>query len=195
MDFSNYFDSDFSIVYISLFYALIGAVIYFFYLKNLYDLLKAVREPNRAMEPRLVWFIMLNFAGYLIRTSGYFLNYDDQTLWWILTLANYMVAIFVVIWHYRIVRAVAASIEAEYDSRDIPIAYRPTSQAGTFMAASGGLMLLAQVPLIGIIGSLASLAYLISFIVYWVRTARFKKEIQAMAMHQDEESLIFKDLF
>jgi Ca2+/Na+ antiporter len=170
---------------------LLSIILYFFYLKNLSDLLKAIRLPNRRMKPAAVWLILLIAFNGLFKFLFYFLVYNHIEIFIGFIVFTYLISIFVVVWHFRMVRRIADSIEAEYDSRNIPIEHRPSSQTGTFM---GVLMLLNEVHLIGTLGKLIALSFFIVMIAYWVRTYKFKKEIQVMSSHQDEESLIFNDL-
>lgn len=173
----------------------IGAVFYFFYLKNLYDLLKTVREPNRSMHPNAVWLIALNCVPGLLRMVSFYLTYNNMTTAGVvITVLVYIISIFVVIWHFRVVHAVADSIEAEFDSREIPIEHRPSYQTGIFMAVAGAITLFGEVPGLYIIVRLATLAFLIGMIVYWVRVHKYKKEIESLPEHHDSESMIFKDL-
>jgi len=192
MNFYNSYDAAFFFGLI--FGPVLVTVIFFFYLRNLRDLLSAVREPNRKMQPNQVWLIMLNPFNSLLRMIPYYFGIRSDVYIIGTTVVVYLIAIFIVFWHFRIVRGVAESIEAEYDSRSIPIEYRPTSQQGNFMAVFAAMTLLSEVPYVSGIGKLASLAFLIAMIVYWVKTARFKKEILAMDKFQDEESIIFKDI-
>jgi hypothetical protein len=174
---------------------IIFGVFFFLYLKNLNDLLKAVRKENRTIKPSSVWLMFLNTANSLLFIPIYLFAYNNYPpLAIAVTVLYYVVAVFVVIWNFKIVKGVATSIEAEFDSRNIPIEYRPSYQTGMFMAVSFSITLIKEVPYIGIIGSIASLAYVIGWIAYWVRTHKFKKELQALPQYQDEESLIFNDL-
>lgn len=179
----------------STFATLIIGVIYFFYLKNLHDLLKAIREPNRRISPKAVWLILLQVVNSFLKIPVFYFSYNGQREIAIgIVVLTYLIAIFVVIWHFRIVRAVADSIEAEFDSRRIPIEYRPSYQTGMFMAVSAAFTLLIEIPYIGILGSIAGLAFFIGMLAYWVRTNKFKKEIKSLPEYQDDESLIFNDL-
>lgn len=173
---------------------IVFGVLFFLYLKNLNDLLKAVREENRTIKPSSVWLMFLNTANSLLFIPIYLFASDYPSLTIAVSVLYYTVAVFVIIWNFRIVKGVATSIEAEFDSRNIPIEYRPSYQTGMFMAVSFAITLIKEVPYIGIIGGIASLAYVIGWIAYWVRTNKYKKELQALPLYEDEESLIFKDL-
>lgn len=174
---------------------LVIGTIYFFYLKNLYELLNAIRESNRRISPKAVWLILLQVVNSFLKIPIFYFSYEGQREIAIgIVILTYLIAIFVIIWHFRIVRAVADSIEAEFDSRKIPIEYRPSYQTGMFMVISAAFTLLVEIPYIGILGSIAGLAFFIGMIAYWVRTCKFKNEIKSLPVYQDEESLIFNDL-
>lgn len=174
---------------------IIVGVLFLLYLKNLSDLLKAVRKENRTIKPSSVWLMFLNTVNSLLFIPIYLFAYDYPLLVTIVTVIYYGIAVFVVIWNFKIVKGVATSIEAEFDSRNIPIEYRPSYQTGMFMAVSFSITLIKEGPYIGVLGSIASLAYIIGWIAYWVRTHKFKKELQSLPQHEDEESVIFKDLY
>ena len=172
---------------------ILTALVLFLYLRNLQGLLTAIREPNRAMAPNGVWLVATSLVNNILSIPLYYLSYDSAVAT-IVKVLSYMVLVFVVVWHYKVVQAVASSIEAEYDSRNIPIEHKPTLQTGMFMVGAQALVLLREIPYIGVIGGFAAIAYIVAFILYWVRTWKFKKEIVAMSANQDEDSLIFKDL-
>lgn len=175
-----------------------GFVIQFLFLKNLSDLLKAVRAPNRRMQPGQVWLVLLGLSNILFVIPSLYAVYTGESMELLLTLSvvlSYLVSIFVLVWEFRMVRRIAESIEAEFDSRSIPIEYRPSYQTGMFMVVSNAFTLLRDVPFVGFLGSIANLAYLIGLIAYWVRTHKYKREIQMLPQHQDEESTIFKDIY
>jgi hypothetical protein len=172
---------------------ILGLLLYFFYLKNLYDLLKTIREPNRKMPPGQVWLVLITFTSVFIALLQN-LFYDMTNLLWFLVALTYAIKIFVLVWNFRMVTRIADSIEAEYDSRAIPMEHRPTYQTGMLMCVCSALTLLQGIPYLGFIGSIAAILYLIVFIMYWVRTWEFKKKLQALGQYQDEESIIFKDL-
>jgi hypothetical protein len=171
-----------------------SAVVLFLYLKNLSGLLSTIREPNRAMAPNGVWYLAVTLLNNLLSIPIYYYLEYGSTMVTVLNTMTYMIAIFAVYWHYKIVMAIAISIEAEYDSRSIPIEHKPTLQTGMFMIVAQALVLIREVPFIGVIGKFAAWGYIIGLILYWVRTYKFKKEIAAMSVSQDEDSLIFKDL-
>jgi hypothetical protein len=193
MNFLDHFGSESSYYLFSFFGIIINIVLIFLYLKNLKGLLTVIREPNRAMKPDGIWLFFVSIVNNLMNILVSFLDYDSPVIN-ITTVLSYMISIFVVFWHYRIVQAVATSIEAEYDSRSIPIEHKPTLQTGMFMIVAQALVLIHDVPYIGVIGKFAAYGYFIGLILYWVRTWKFKKEIAAMSVSQDEDSLIFKDL-
>jgi uncharacterized membrane protein len=173
--------------------ALFG-ILFYLYLKNLSDLLKAVREHNRRIKPSSVWLLYLSVLNSLLTIPVFLFAYDYPSLIIVIRILSYAVSLFMVIWYFKIVKGIATSIEAEFDSRSIPIEYRPSYQTGMFMTISLATTLVKEIPYIGFLGSIAILTYVIGWIAYWVRTYKFKKELQALSQHQDEESLIFNDL-
>lgn len=189
----NLFSGGVGLVIIGAFIGLIvGCVIQYFFLKNLNDLMRAIQPANRKMPAAQVWLLMIGLVNFLIAVL--IAIFADTVFMWLLIILSYLISIFIIIWGFRIVYKVADSIEAEYDSRKIPIEYRPTFQTGMFMAVSNAFTLLRDVPYIGLLGKIASLAYFVGWISYWVRTHKYKKEIQALPKYQDEESLIFNNL-
>jgi len=180
----------------SLLFIVVGSVVLFFYLKNLSDLLKAVREPNRRMPPAQVWLLLVGLLNValtmmlpVLYSKGIF------TVGWAYWLFVYGITAFVILWQFRIVYRIADSIEAEYDSRSIPIEHRPTFQTGMFMSAAKVATLIGIIPGAALFSYLANMAYLIGLVAYWVRTHKYKKELRAMgAFTGDTESVIFKDL-
>lgn len=175
---------------------IIGFVIQYLFLKNLNDLLKSIREPNRRMASGQVWLVLVGLVHIPLQVVILYASYNgSRTLAIICSVITYLISIFVLIWEIRMVRFIADSIEAEYDSRNIPIEYRPSYQTGMFMVVSNGFTLLRAVPYIAFLGGLAQIAYMIGMISYWIRTYKYKKDIQSLPLHQDEDSLIFKDLY
>lgn len=167
----------------------------FFYLKNLSDLLKVIRLPNRRMSPGQVWLLLISLVNVALTFSLVLLNKLEYIGHWAFKVTSVAISLFVILWQFRMVYRIADSIEAEYDSRGISIEHRPTFQTGMFMAAARAASLLTAVPDIAFVGYLANLAYVCGVIAYWVRTYKFRKELQAMGAYvEDKESTIFKDL-
>ncbi|WP_118973066.1 hypothetical protein [Taibaiella koreensis] len=180
----------------SLFFTAVGSLVLFFYLKNLSDLLKMVSAPNRRMPPAQVWLLLVGLLNVVLTMILPVLQYNGVfALEWLYWLCVYGIAAFVILWQFRMVYRIADSIEAEYDSRSIPIEHRPTFQTGMFMAAAKAATLIGIIPGAAIISYLANMAYLIGLVAYWVRTHKYKKELRALGPFTgDTESLVFRDL-
>lgn len=173
---------------------LLGLVLQYLYLKNLSDLLKAIRPVNRRLSPGMVWFLLLRNITPIVSALLLYTGTFSMSKYYIGVAIGYLIGIFVVVWQFFIVFKIADSIEAEYDSRNMPIEHRPSVQTGLFMAGGNAVGLLREVPGVGWLGSLGSLVAVIAWIAYWSRTYKFKKEIQHMPDHVDEDSLIFSGL-
>jgi hypothetical protein len=197
MDTDNFFDADNYVAITGAISAggfIIGFVLQYFFLKNLSDLLRAVRPANRRMPPGRVWVLLVSQVNFVLALLVFFVGYKEE-LGMVYIVATYAIAIFVVVWQFLLVYKVADSIEAEYDSRGIPIEHRPTIQTGLFMAGANAGTLLKDVPLVGWLAGIASFVFLISWIAYWVKTHKYKKELQSMPEIMEEgDSLIFSGL-
>lgn len=82
-------------------------------------------------------------------------------------------------WNFKVVAAVADSLASEYQQRNLQrTEERPGYQVGMAYCV---LYCCALIQYTGIpaLGQLAGLAGFICWIVYWVRTARFKRELEA----------------
>lgn len=196
MNFDNLFnDSSAFIGLLAGFGFIIGITLQYFYLKNLSDLLKAIREPNRKMPPGQVWLLLVGQLNIILTIFVTYIIGPGLVNAWVYIIASYAISVFMVIWQLRMVYRIADSIEAEYDSRKIPIEHRPSFQTGMCMAGGNAASLLKRIPGIGFLGSIGGLIGLIGWIAYWVRTHKYKKEIQAMPEYMEEgESLIFSNL-
>lgn len=171
------------------------AILFYLYLQNLSDLLKAVRQRNRTIKPSSVWWISLSAVNTLLSTVMNLFMDNYPALVIVFNILYYVIALTVVIWNFKIIRGIAISVEAEFDSRDIPIESRPSYQTGMFMAVTLLLSLTIEIPYLRFIGALAIFANILGWIAYWMRTYKLKKRLQALPQYEDEESLIFKDLF
>ena len=173
---------------------IVGLVLQYFFLKNLSDLLKAVRPMNRKMPPGQVWVLLLGQVNFILGLLYFFIGYE-QGVSTVYTIVTYAIAIFVVAWQFQLVYKIADSIEAEYDSRGIPIEHRPSIQTGLFMAGANAYTILKEVPVVGLLAGLANFIFLISWIAYWIKTHKYKKELQSMPEIMEEgDSLIFSGL-
>ncbi len=173
---------------------IIGLVLQYFFLKNLSDLLKAVRPVNRKMPPGHVWVLLVSQLNFVLSYLFIFAGFSGELVLFY-NIATYIIAIFVVIWQFRLVYKIADSIEAEYDSRGIPIEHRPSIQTGLAMAGANAYSILKEVPVVGLLAGLANFIFLISWIAYWIKTHKYKRELQTMPeIMNDGESLIFSKL-
>jgi len=94
------------------------------------------------------------------------------------------IPLFNIVWQFILVDRIAESIEAEYAMRGLPMERKPTYNLGLAYCI---LSLLTWFPLV-------SLALLIIGILYWVKTAEFRKNISAMPPYTDQDSAIFNGL-
>lgn len=85
-----------------------------------------------------------------------------------------LIPIFNIIWMFFLVTNVSQSIHNEYRSRDLSIEPKPTYTIGIITAI---LMACSLIPLVQFLAGLPSF---ICFIIYWVKTADYKKKIKAM---------------
>lgn len=181
---------------------LIGIIIYCLYVKNLQDTLKAVRPENRQMAPGQVWLLLVSFLNLLILVPvlyGATRNITDmsESMYSGMNYASSAVSLFCLIWQFRIVQKLSDSIAKEYASRNIRVEAKPTYQVGLVYCI---LMLVSL--LTGLLPrTIASLnfaigvATLVYWIMYWVKTAGYKKELRVMPEHNDNESELFRNLY
>ncbi len=84
-----------------------------------------------------------------------------------------LIPVFGIIWHFIMVRNIADSLAAELHKRNLPYEEeRPGYKVGLAMC------ILGVVSLIPIIGSIASIAALVLFIIYWVKIAGYKRQLE-----------------
>jgi|GEM_PF-1807577 len=170
---------------------IVAIVVYIIYLKNLQDLLKAVREPNRRMAPGKVWLILINFLGVFTAIPALFPDSFPGVPLIMLTVLNYAITLFVLFWNFYMVNKIAESIEAEYASRSLtPEERRPTWQLGMIMCGCNAAALLNNVPYVRILGTIAAFAGFICWIMYWVKTHSYKQKLR-MLPDNDQDSMIF----
>jgi hypothetical protein len=88
------------------------------------------------------------------------------------------IPIFNYYWHFKIAQAMSDSLAAEYRMRGMqPSEERPGYQVGMAYAILNCVGLLSWVG-VPVIPQLAGLAGFICWIVYWVRMARYKRELE-----------------
>lgn len=179
---------------------LIGVVIYCLYVKNLQDTLRAVRPQNRQMPPGQVWLLLVNFL-ILLAFIPVYLSVDNNVSAvagmskGIEYLAS-LISLFVLIWQFRIVQKISDSIALEYASRNMQVEAKPAYQVGLIYC----IILLASliidfIPGLTMLRSIIGIAGLIYWILYWVKTAAYKKELRHLPEHADNDSVLFRDLY
>jgi hypothetical protein len=116
-------------------------------LLTLHRALEATSPENRRMNPGLVWLLFI--------------------------------PLFNLFWRFQVVTAIADSFEAEARKRGIPLPdLRPTYRVGMPYAVLYLLgTILSYIPIISIIGSLCGLAGLVVWIIYWVKVAEYKNNL------------------
>lgn len=85
------------------------------------------------------------------------------------------IPIFNIIWNFIMVQRIAESIKAEYDSRQLPCKEeKPAYSIGLAMCICNCC---GWIP---ILGALAGLGGLVLWIVYWIKTAEYKRDLQSL---------------
>lgn len=173
----------------------LAIMVFCFYLSNLQRLLKAIRPVNRKMQPGQVWLMVISFlSSFIVIPQLVYGNWEGNTLL-LSMLAGYAIRVFVLVFQFYMVNKIADSIEAEYRSRNLQVEPRPTYQLGLFYCICSAAGLVADVPYIGFIAGLAGVAGFVAWIMYWVKTAEWKRNIEALPLHDDPDSELFKDLY
>ena len=85
-----------------------------------------------------------------------------------------LIPFFGIVWNFITVQRIAESIKAEYDSRQMPCEDKPAYSIGLAMC------ICTCCTWIPILGFLASLGGIVLWIIYWVKTAEYKRNMQAM---------------
>jgi hypothetical protein len=99
-----------------------------------------------------------------------------------------LIPIFNIFWNFFVVGHMANSIQAELTQKGAAPTERPAHSIGLAMCI---LPLCGWVPLLG---GLAGLAAMVCWIIYWIKIAEFKRQIETLEyVKQDDEpdSLIF----
>lgn len=85
-----------------------------------------------------------------------------------------LIPLFGIVWHFIIVQRMAESIKAEFDMRgQMPKEDKPAYSVGLAMC------ICQCCSIIPFLGWLASLAYIVLWIIYWVRVSEYKKQLQS----------------
>lgn len=141
-------------VLVILFIALIiFLAIYIPFLLNLQRTVEAVSPECRRLSPGQVWLTLIPIFSWF--------------------------------WIFIMVRDIADSLDQEYRRRNIMSEPRPTYQMGiTFatLSLSSSILNLIPNPFFKLIAGLASLTGFVFFILYWVKTAEHKRNLQQMNM-------------
>lgn len=184
--------------------ALAGIIIYCLYIKNLQDTLRAVRPQNRQMPAAQVWLLLVSFLNIFIAIPGVLLTMrqagfaggPNVGLASIADGLARVVSVFVLFWQFRIVQKISASITAEYASRNVQVEAKPTYQIGlAYCICSAAGLVLGFMPQLRMLILLLGIATLVLWIMYWVKTAEYKKAMSAMPLNADEDSALFRDLY
>lgn len=188
------------IIAVSAVVVLIILIVYCLYVKNLQDTLLAVRPQNRQMPPAQVWLLLLNFL-ILLALIPLFKGLReglsaDSAMFTGMDYFSSAVNLFVLIWQFRIVQKISASIALEYASRNRQVEARPTYQTGLVYCILLLASLLADfLPHIPALKGAIGIGGLVYWIMYWSKTATYKKELRNMPEHTDEGSMVFQDLY
>lgn len=185
---------------------LIGCVIYFLYVKNLRDTLNAVRPQNRKMPPAQIWLLLISLLNIFILIPGIITAWVALGIYkgnFIITpvalkglgVAQYAVSIFILVWHFRIVTKIADSIAQEYASRNMQVEARPAYQTGLIYCICSATAMVISLFALKWLGILAGIASFIFWIMYWIKTAEYKKALKAMPHNPEEENSVFQDLY
>lgn len=185
---------------------LIGCVVYFLYVKNLRDTLNAVRPQNRKMPPAQVWLLLISLLGIFVLIPGIITAWVTMGLYKGdftvtpavlkgLSVTQYVVSIFILAWHFKIVTKIADSIAQEYASRNMQVEARPAYQTGLIYCICSATALVISLFALKWLGMIVSIASFIFWIMYWIKTAEYKKALKAMPSSPEEDSSIFQDLY
>lgn len=87
-----------------------------------------------------------------------------------------LIPLFGTVWHFIVVQRIADSLKAEFDMRQIPLTeQRPAYSVGLAMC------ICACCGIIPFLGAIASIAALVLWIIYWVKTAEYKRRLLGQA--------------
>ncbi|MFA6059567.1 MAG: hypothetical protein WC756_15275 [Taibaiella sp.] len=172
-----------TLFYVLIVAGIIGAIflfVFILYLKNLQDLLKNVREPNRKMAPAMVWLLLVNLLSLFLAIPE--LTGNTLPAWGTtaITIAEYAVMVFALVFTFYMVNKISESVAAELASRNMSAEGKPTYGIGMFMCACNTLALVAGLPYLSGIGTVASIAGFVAWIMYWVKTNEYKIKLQSL---------------
>lgn len=95
------------------------------------------------------------------------------------------IPVFGMVWQFIVVNRMADSIQAQLNKAGVSVTSRPAHGVGIAMCV---LFCTGWIP---VVGSLGTVAGIICWIIYWVKIAEFKKNIESLPDVQDDDSLIF----
>ncbi len=165
---------------------------YFFYVSNLTGLLKAVRPGNRKVAPWKAWLLLFGFLNYGTELLPLMLWLSDTAI----ILLKYLILGGMLLWQVYMSYKIQGSIKAEFDSRGIAIEEVPTWK----WAVNYCLAMLMQVPVAlhlpgSIYFSLVWLWVMVSWISYWIVTAKYRRRLSVLPADTDSESQVFGNLY
>jgi hypothetical protein len=157
-------------------------VIYMLYLKNLQDLLKSVRKPNRKMPPSLVWLVLVNFLALFLVIPELTGNVLPQWAGNAVKISEYVISVFSLVFNFYMVNKIAESLTAELVSRNVAIQGKPTYAIGMFMCACNTLGLVPPAYLPGLSMAAAGAGF-VAWILYWVKTNEYKIKLRSLSQN------------
>jgi hypothetical protein len=161
------------------FYAIIG-VVYFLYIRNLFGLMKLVKPENRRLQPSLVWFLSVNFLSALAVIP---LFLDKELAVHYQSIFNGIqigILVFMLIFTFYMVNKISESLDAELRSRNISDHPKPTLNIGLFMCICNTGGLLSGIGFLAILGVFASLAGVVAWIMYWIKTSEYRNLLKTI---------------
>ena len=155
-------------------------VIYFLYIKNLFDLVKLVSPINRRIAPSKIWLLLISFVS-MVAIIPLFATKELPKLYEnIIDSIGVVTQIFMLIFTFYMVNKISESLDAELKSRRVSDDPKPTWSIGVFMCICNTTSLLAGVKYVAIIGILGSLIGLVAWIMYWVKTHEYRKRLESL---------------
>lgn len=163
-------------------------VAYCFYLRSVTGLLQFISPANRRLRPALVWLLLLGFVPYFTNLFGSFLGVpvilSDPV--------SHLFFCFAIFLQFFIASRVATAISAEYRSRRLPTRFAPTLKWGILYCLANllqSLMLLLELDIT--LTNTAWCLVMATWIIYWVRVARYKKALRSLPVSADPDSIFF----
>jgi hypothetical protein len=170
-------------------------VFFILYMRNLVMLLQAVKLENRRLNANAPWFLLVSILNVFLTDSSKYFPVDTGALYGLVTALHYLLSFFITGFQFYLVVKIADSLMEEFHSRNILYTSKPTFNLGIWMCICGVVCYLALIPELKVLGGIAAIAYLVLFILYWVKTHQIKKRLQAEPELQPEEDSIFKNLY